>query len=237
MYQAYFDENKYSVESPYFYIGGIILKDANIFQCEQTLSQIQYNFFGTSVLTHDTEMHGKEIFHGKKNFRKRKIEDRLGLLNNIATFIVDNKIPIRMVCIDVEAHRNRYKYPDPEYKLGLMLFLERYCDFLTANNDIGLFFGDYEKDEVANAILDFSQFKLSGKTPMAAGRFIGRLIDTIYFTHSHHSRFLQVADIIIYLANRFERLESEPEKWHEARGWNIWQKIKSGTDIFIQRWP
>lgn len=237
MYQAYFDENKYSQEAPFFYIGGIILKDDNIIRCDQTLSQIQYNFFGTSILTNFTEMHGKEIFHGKGNFRRRKIQERLELLDNIASFIVDNQIPIRIVCIDVEKHRTKYRYPTPEYKLGLMLFLERICDFLDKYDDIGLVFGDYERNEVTRAVLDFSQFKLTGKTPMYAGRPLGRLVDTIYFTHSHHSRFLQVADIVIYLANRFEQLNQKPEKWHELQGWNIWHKIKDKTDVFIQRWP
>ncbi len=237
MYQAYFDENKYSLESPYFYIGGIILKDDNIVQCEQILSQIQYNFFGSSILNHATEMHGKEIFHGKSNFRQHNIKNRLELLDQLASFLVDHHIPIRIICIDVNSHRAKYHYPEPEYRLGLMLFLERYCDFLDSHDDIGLVFGDYERDEIARAILDFSQFKISGKTPMYLGRPLGRLVDTIYFTHSHHSRFLQVADIVIYLANRFERINEKPEKWHELQGWNIWQRIKEKTDVQIQRWP
>ncbi len=237
MYLAYFDENKYSQEDPFFYIGGILIDISKIIELENTLSQIQFNFFGTSILSKTTEMHGKDLFHGKGAFKGRKLVERLGLLQNICEFIISNKIPIRLVSIDVNAHRNRYKYAQPEYQLGLMLILERFCDFLDQKEDVALVFGDYEKDEIAKAVLDFSQFKLSGKTPMYGGRPLGRLIDTIYFTHSHHSRFLQTADIVVYLANRFHNIKAEPTKWHEVKGKKMWDLIKTGTDFKMQSWP
>jgi hypothetical protein len=234
MYLAYFDENKYSDESPYFYIGGILVQDSKVVTFEKIVTQIQYNFFGTSVLSKETEMHGLELWHGKGPFKKRKLQDRIGLLKNIETFLITNRIPIRMICIDVNAHRGKYRYPEPEYQLGLMLILERFRDFLDKNNDIGIVFGDYEKDEITKAVLDFSQFKFAGKTPMYFGRPLGRLVDTIYFTHSHHSRFLQIADVVVYLANRFEKITVEPTTWHEKEGYGIWKDIKQSTDFSIQ---
>ena len=104
----------------------------------------------------------------------------------------------------VRKHHEKYKYPEPEYRLGLMLILEQFCLYLDKIDDIGIVFGDYEEEEITQSILDFSQFKQSGSTPMFFGRPLGRLKDTIYFTHSHHSRFLQVADMIMYMANRYE---------------------------------
>jgi len=237
VYLAYFDENKYSEQSPLFYIGGILLADRSVSALESELGQIQYNFFGTTALSRATEMHGKELFHRKGPFKRRSLAERLRLLHDIGAFLVTNKIPIRLVCIDVAAHRDRYRYPEPEYHLGLMLILERFCDYLEQQQDVGLVFGDYEKDEITRAVLDFSQFKSSGRTPMYRGRPLGRLIDTIYFTHSHHSRFLQVADIVVFLANRFEWQAHRPDKWHEAKAWAIWREIKQGTDFKIQHWP
>jgi len=236
MRMIYFDETKVSREDPHFFIGGILLDDAHITAFESTLMQIQYNFFGTNVLNQETELHGQHIFNGIGNYRKRSLEERLQLFANIATFLIENRIPIRIVCIDVHAHKKKYRYPQPEYNLGLMLVLERFSDFLDETNDIGIVFGDYEKDEITKSILDFSQFKHSGKTPMAFGRPLGRLKDTIYFTHSHHSRFLQVADMIIYMANRYEN-DHKTEKWHDQKLKEIWERIKSQTDYKIQRWP
>jgi hypothetical protein len=157
------------------------------------------------------------------------------LFEDIGQFIIQNKIPFRAACIDVKAHRAKYTYPQPEYNLGLMLILERFCDYLDEKDDIGIVFGDYEKDEITKSILDFSQFKHSGKTPMYGGRPLGRLKDTIYFTHSHHSRFLQAADMVMYLANRYCNGHI-PIKWHDIKCKAVWEAIKN-MDCVIQRWP
>jgi hypothetical protein len=235
---AYFDENKFSEENPYFWVGGLVIPDKSAIEFENTLSQIQYNFFGTSILSKGTEFHGKELFHGKGQFRSHALSERVRVFQDIACFIVSNRIPIRMVCIDVPRHRQKYLYPIPEYRLGLMLILERFCDYLDQVDDLGLAFGDYEKDEITHSVLDFSQFKTTGKTPMYFGRPLGRLLDTVYFTHSHHSRFLQVADLVIFLAGRYENASiSESSKWHEQQTSKAWENIKANGDIIIQRWP
>jgi hypothetical protein len=237
MHLAYFDENKYSKENPFFFIGGYLLPEDKALDLETTLTQIQSNFFGSTALRTDTEFHGKEMFHGKGHFKKRKLSERVQLFEDIATFVINNKLPVRLVCIDVEAHRAKYTYPQPEYRLGLMLILERFCDYLQTVDDIGAVFGDYEKDEISRAIIDFSEFKVSGSTPMHYGRPLGRLIDTVYFTHSHHSRFLQVADVLVYMAGRYENMKARPTKWHDQQVFDLWAKIKANTDVKIQRWP
>ncbi len=236
MHLAYFDENKYSEENPFFFIGGYLVPESKILYLESTLTQIQSNFFNSTALRTNTEFHGKDMFHGKGHFKKRKLADRVQLFRDVVSFVLNNKLPIRMVCIDVNVHKNKYQYPKPEYQLGLMLVLERFCDYLEKANDIGAVFGDYEKDEISRAILDFAEFKVSGKTPMYYGRPLGRLIDTVYFTHSHHSRFLQVADVLIYMAGRYENIKGRPEKWHDQEIYDLWGQIKASADIRIQRW-
>lgn len=235
----YFDETKFDErECPFFFIGGLVFRDKDLQAHEATLSQIQQNFFGTSILTQQTEMHGKEIFHGKAHFKGRKLADRLKLLADLAAFITTAQLPVRLVQIDVPAHRQKYRFAQPEYQLGLMLILERFSDYLDEADDLGLVFGDYEKDEITRAVLDFSQFKLAGKTTMHLGRPLGRLLDTIYFTHSHHSRFLQAADVMLYMASRCEsHTPSEGDKHHEKELRRLWEGIKAGGQVKIQRWP
>jgi hypothetical protein len=237
MQLIYFDESKYSEDNPYFSIGGILVDASKARGIEALLTQIQFNFFGTSVLSKEYELHGKDCFHGKGNFKNSKIADRVKLFDDISSVIINNNLAIRIVCIDVIKHRNKYYYAMPEYRLGLMLFLERSCDYLDSKNDTGLVFGDYEKDEITKSILDFSQFKISGKTPMYYGRALGRLVDTVYFTHSHHSRFLQAADMIMYLANRYGNGTCNCIHWHDLQLRGIWEKIKTNADIAIQHWP
>jgi len=237
MHFIYFDETKHSIQFPFFFIGGLLISDRKIAQCEATLSQIQYNFFGTSILSKQTELHGQEMFQGKGEFKRRKLDDRMKVFEQIAEFLIDYQIPLRLVSIDVQAHRTKYKYPQPEYSLGLQLVLERFCDYLDHQDDRGIVFGDYEEDEITRSVRDFSEFKQTGKTPMYKGRPLGRLLDTIYFTHSHLSHFLQAADLVVYLANRFETPFQPASSNHNQRLHECWLKIRKNCDCEVQRWP
>ncbi len=109
-------------------------------------------------------------------------------------------------------------------------------EYLDGVDDLGLVFGDYEADEMARSVVDFSEFKSQGKTPMYLGRPLGRLLDTVYFTQSHHSRFLQVADLLVYMAGRYEVSRAVPDKWHEQKVNAAWEKVKASGNVFIQHW-
>lgn len=237
MHLCYFDENKHAADNPHFFIGGLMIPDAKAREFENTLSQIAFNFFGSRTLTVNNEFHGKELFHGKGIAKGRKLEERVRVFQDVATFVTDNRIPVRLVCINVDHHEQKYKYPTPPYRLGLMLILERFCQHLDEIDDLGLVFGDYEADEVTGAVVDFSEFKSQGKTPMYFGRPLGRLLDTVYFTQSHHSRFLQVADLLVYMAGRYENWQDVPDKWHEQAVKAAWEKVKASGNVLIQRWP
>ena len=170
MHLCYFDENKHGPDNPHFFIGGLLIPDKKALDFENTLSQIAFNFFGARSLIQANELHGKELFHGKGNAKGRKLEERVQVFQDIATFVTNNQIPVRMVCINVERHKNKYQYPMPAYRLGLMLILERFSEYLEQEDDLGLVFGDYEADEVTGAVVDFSEYKSQGKTPMYFGR-------------------------------------------------------------------
>lgn len=237
MHLCYFDENKHGPDNPHFFIGGLLIPDKKALDFESTLSQIAFNFFGARSLIQANELHGKELFHGKGNAKGRKLEERVQVFQDIATFVTNNQIPVRMVCINVDRHKKKYQYPMPAYRLGLMLILERFSEYLDKVDDLGLVFGDYEADEVTGAVVDFSEYKNQGKTPMYFGRPLGRLLDTVYFTQSHHSRFLQVADLLVYMAGRYENRNEIPDRWHEKEVRAAWEKIKTSGNVFIQRWP
>lgn len=237
MHLCYFDENKHGPDNPHFFIGGLLIPDKKALDFENTLSQIAFNFFGARSLIQANELHGKELFHGKGNAKGRKLEERVQVFRDVATFVTNNQIPVRMVCINVDRHKKKYQYPMPAYRLGLMLILERFSEYLDKADDLGLVFGDYEADEVTGAVVDFSEYKTQGKTPMYFGRPLGRLLDTVYFTQSHHSRFLQVADLLVYMAGRYENRNGIPDRWHEKEVQAAWEKIKASGNVIIQRWP
>lgn len=85
-----------------------MIPDSKALDFEKTPSQIAFNFFGSRTLTASSEFHGKDLFHGKGNARGRSLEDRVRLFEDVATFITNNKIPVRMVCINVDSHLSKY---------------------------------------------------------------------------------------------------------------------------------
>ena len=50
MYLAYFDENKYSEENPFFVIGGYLMPDDNALGLEAALTKIQLDFLKESLI-------------------------------------------------------------------------------------------------------------------------------------------------------------------------------------------
>lgn len=233
MYLIYFDETKFTNENPYFFIGGILIPDSKINKFEEDIAKIHHDFFGTSVLTKDTEFHGHDIFQGTGIFKRKPLKARLKLFRDVSNAIFENKVSTRIVCIDTfEKISNKEKY-----KICLTFALEQFSEFLEEKNDIGMVFGDYEKEGMAQAVLDFSTFKLAGKTNTHSARSIERIKDTIYYTHSHHSRFIQVADMVLYMANRYEESYFIAKKWHDVELKQIWQKFFSKTDTIINVFP
>lgn len=161
--------------------------------------------------------------------------ERVQLFKDILSALTKNSIAVRMIKIHVPNHKDKYAYPTPEYQLALMLFLERCCDFLDQKKSSGIVFGDYEQDEIAKAVLDFSQFKQTG-THMHFGRSLGRLVDSIYFTHSHYSRFMQAADMVCFLCQRYESSRNY-SKWHDTELEKAWSEFKLKVDFVVQDWP
>jgi hypothetical protein len=104
MHLCYFDENKHTAENPHFFIGGLLIPDSKALEFEGTLAKIAFDFFGSSSLNVHNEFHGKELFHGKGSAKSRKMEDRVQVFRDVADFVINNHIPVRLVCINVARH-------------------------------------------------------------------------------------------------------------------------------------
>ncbi len=118
-----------------------------------------------------------------------------------------------------------------------MLLLERFCDLLDDYDERAVIFGDYEKDEMGRDVTDFSSFQARGVTQYR-GRSLDRLIDTLYFTQSHHSRLLQLADVVLYLVHRFDICWDSSNTWIDLQGRSIWEHLRDGASIYrVMKWP
>lgn len=207
MYLIYFDEVKYQKKvQPYYWLGGIMIPAGLVSELEAQVNALSKECFGTARLETGTEFHAKDIFHGKNNFKGWEAAKRIDVLQRLAKVIDRHdeifKIPVRL-------EPARMLASDPEHK-AFMFFVERVQMQLHSLNSIGMLIGDHEKSMVGASTYNLSRYRENG-TDYQFGHTIDRLIDTVHFTHSHHSRMLQLADVYMYAQQICE--SSNKEGW------------------------
>lgn len=194
MFLIYFDEVKHHPpEQEAQLFGGIAVKDNDIQEIEDKMNELAEKYFGSKLLSKDTEFHAKDVAQGKGNCKGRQPEERIEILENLLDILSEpsvSRIYARMT-------PSKVAFPtDPESDT-FMLFVEKTEAFLKSRSDIGMLFGDYDHKMIAPSITNLSQYRI-GATSWALGRQIKSLVDTVHFAHSHHSRLVQLADLYVY---------------------------------------
>ena len=89
----YFDEVKHDppIQNSYW-IGGVSIDVNDIPEIEKSLNEVSTAVFGSSILTKDTEFHGKEITHGKGNFKGKKLKERLNITKQLIDIVQNEKV-------------------------------------------------------------------------------------------------------------------------------------------------
>lgn len=240
MYLIYIDEAKIDIGRPYFYIGGVMIPHDRLYEVEEKLSGLQYNFFGTTVLQVGSEFHGEHIFNGKGKYREYRLADRIELLRQIVGVVTDLRLPVRCVKYDVEHGMKVYVWDHSVYNVSMQHALLSFSEVLQKHKTHGLVFADHEKDESHHSIVSFSTLKdnnfsarlFSGSTHNE----LGLILDGIYYTQSHFSRFIQLADVVMYLVCRYDR-ERSLTQWHDQQAFDIYKTLKEKTDFEITFLP
>ena len=209
----FFDEAKNHPEYPYYHIGGVCVDESSLAGVESKIGAIAEKAFGHSKLSRDTELHAAEIYHRKKNFRDcPDFGLRLGLLSDFADILsldVVNLIDIQINCGLL------YESQSPA-EIAFMFLCERANDLVRAQRSLGMLIGDRENDDVSHRFsITLSSYRAGG-TDFALGREIQNLVDSVHFTHSHLSRFLQLADVYTWLLQFRKRHQGSDDRRHKA---------------------
>ena len=118
-----------------------------------------------------------------------------------------------------------------------MFLCERANDLVRAQKNIGMLIGDRESDKhAARFATTLSNYKASG-TNFAFGREIRNLVDSVHFTQSHLSRFLQLADVYTWLLQFMNRNRGSENIRHKA----VFDALRQeGVNLFpskYKEWP
>lgn len=203
---SYFDEVKPNPQGqPYYWLGGLMLRDDVIQGLESELNQLAHRCFGSYEPTQRTEFHATDICSGNRNFRRwREPARRLEVLKELAR-IIDKPDGVFRVAVRLDIARIDASV---DYEaMAFMYFVERVNQFVRSRRTTSVLIGDLEHGGVVErSVKNLAQYRQNG-TLYAFGQSIGNVLDTVHFAHSHHSRLLQLADAYMWFKQLFHRTD------------------------------
>jgi hypothetical protein len=179
-------------------------------------------------------LHAAEIFHRKRNFKdERDFGKRIALIGDFIEILSREEVQL----IDIQINCTRLRGTQSADEIAFMFLCERANDLVRKQKSLGMLIGDRENDKLADRFaMTLSGYRARG-TDFAFGRNIHHLVDCVHFTHSHLSRFLQLADVYVWLLQFRNRNRDSQNERHRA----VFDLLKrEGADLFpakYKEWP
>ena len=216
----FFDEAKNDKDYEHYHIGGVCIDEENLGVVEARINNVVQESFGHFRLERGTELHAAEIYHRKRHFKDwTEFERRIKLLDELMQILSMQELQL----IDIQINAAKLWQNQIPDEVAFMFFCERANDLCKTNRCLGMLIGDRESDRVSEKYaVSLSSYRDSG-TDFAFGRDIENLVDSVHFTHSHLSRFLQLADIYTWLLQFRNRNRASDNFRHRAI-FDIWAR-------------
>ncbi len=216
----FFDESKNDEDYEHYHIGGVCIDENNLSTVEASINEVVQESFGHSRLVRGTELHAAEIYHRKNHFKEwSNFEQRIQLLDRMMQIL--SMPELQLIDIQINAAK-LWKNQVPD-EVAFMFFCERANDLCKAHGCLGMLIGDRESDRVAEQYAVSLSGYRAGGTDFEFGRNIENLVDSVHFTHSHLSRFLQLADIYTWLL-QFRNRNRDSEEFRHKAIFDIWAR-------------
>jgi Protein of unknown function (DUF3800) len=209
----FFDESKDDPDYPHYHLAGVCLDDSSLLDVERQIQNLAVEAFGTGELSQQTEFHAAEIYHRKKNFKSwDDFDERVKLLSKFVDILSREDVHL----IDIQINCQLLHEDQHADEIAFMFLCERANDWVRAQKSIGMLIGDRESDQhAARYATTLSNYRARG-TDFAFGCEIKNLVDSVHFTQSHLSRFLQLADVHVWIRQFMNRHGGSTNIRHQA---------------------
>lgn len=230
----YFDESKNDEDYPYYHLGAVCIDESFLAGVEKKIQVLSEKAFETSELSAATEFHAAEIYHRKKNFKEwTDFDRRVALISHFVDILSLEEVQL----IDIQINCDDLYPGQSAEEIAFMYLCERANDLARSQKAMGMLIGDRESDhQAARFSTTLSNYRAKG-TDFAFGRKIKNLVDSVHFTHSHLSRFLQLADVYVWLLQFQNRNRDSKDIRHRA----VFDMLKrEDVDLFpakYKEWP
>ena len=191
---------------PLHHVGALLVPEEAWAKTKAAVSSIatlarRYGFPSERVC----ELHGKEMLHGSKGWRKVSLADRLVLLSQCLDVIEHHGLSMVAGGCNKRLLRERYLKPEHPHSLALWLCLERVARVAKQRNQLAIMVAD----DCSNSHKDLSRTTLlrywEQGAPYGATVDFSSLIDIIHFMPSHDSPHIQLCDVVMYIQHRYRQ--------------------------------
>lgn len=226
MHLIFFDESKARREHKFYYLGALSIHEKNLLEIEARVNKLSQDVFGSSVLKKETEFHATDIFNANKAFaamtdRSKRNDIIYELLNIVSSETIGR--------IDITINTSKLYNEKYASEYAFMFLCEKTNELMAREESLGLLIGDRDNDEVTHRCsTSLSQYRSTG-TQYQLGRPITNLFESVHFTPSHLSRFLQLADAYTWYL-QFSRRHN----WGKAKYSHMFDALKERN---IQLYP
>jgi hypothetical protein len=224
MLLAYVDE---SYTPDYFYLGSVVVDGVAAKRIEDGLNEVMHDYRGQFGLTASTELHGHPLFQGREGWSGVPTRVRINVYDRSMGVIGSSGARVILRGMNVRRQRERYNDPHPPHEVVLGHLLERVNTYAGGERAHALILAD-EVHAQERHRTNFRGFR-DGGTPGYRSSTLPRLLDTIHFAPSHHSRLLQAADLVTFMHRR-RCVHTEPDARARAANDRIWSKIEPALE-------
>lgn len=234
MQLIFFDEAKNDDDYPVYHLGGVCIDEAHLGNVEGKINKIAQEAFGTTILDRGTEFHAAEIYHRKAHFKSwDDIGKRLQLLKE---FIGILSLP-EVALIDIQVNSGKLHKSQSSEDIAFMFLCERSSQLMRSRKQMGMLIGDRDSDKAAARFATSLPTYRANGTDFEYGQEITHLVDSVHFTQSHLSRFLQLADVYTWLKQFRHRNRESTNERHLSL-----LKLCTGEDVDLspskyKEWP
>lgn len=154
------------------------------------------------------EIHGHPMFHGKEDWADVPIRARISIFEKVIDAIVGADVTILLRAVSASrllARQNQQHYPVkfPPEQVCFQHILQRADRVASMRDTYALIIADERGDRERHRER-FATYQTSGTPGVYMHSTLPRLLDTVHFAPSRHSRMLQAADIIAFTHRRWQ---------------------------------
>jgi hypothetical protein len=230
---CYLDE---SASNDHYFIAALIVPEVAAAPLTAALDAVVADAARSYGVPADTELHGHEIFQARGPWEPFAKEPRIriGVYNHAFQAIGDHDVRLILRGMNVKRQRERYTQPDKPHSVVLAHVLERVDEYAARQGELALVIAD-EVEGQNDYRRDLWSFQRKA-TWGYRSRQLTRIVDTMHFVPSHHSRLVQGADLVAFLHRRRSTHVENDERAKRANE-ALWERVNSRVEHDHTWWP